>query len=34
MLAKYFSEKLVDKVGDAVKERQITEQDLDRWLNE
>ena len=33
MLAEYFSEKLVDKVGEAVKERQITEQDLDRWLN-
>lgn len=34
MLAEYFSDKLIDKVGEAVKERQITEQDLDRWLNE
>lgn len=34
MLAEYFSDKLIDKVGEAVKERQITEKDLDRWLNE
>lgn len=33
LLAEYFSDKLVDKVGGAIKERQISEQDLDRWLD-
>ncbi len=34
LLAEYFSDKLIDKVGQAITERQITEQDLDRWLDE
>ena len=34
LLAEYFSDKLVDKVGRAVTERKIAEEDLDRWLNE
>ncbi len=34
LLASYFSDKLIGKVQQAVEERQITEQDLDRWLNE
>jgi hypothetical protein len=34
ILAEYFSDKLIDKVDEAVTERQITEEDLDRWLNE
>lgn len=33
-LAEYFSDKLIHKVEDAVKEREISEADLDRWLNE
>ena len=34
LLAEYFSDKLISKVDQAVKESKITEQDLDRWLNE
>lgn len=33
LLAAYFSDKLVGKVGQAVTGRKITEQDLDRWLD-
>lgn len=33
LLAEYFSDKLIDKVGQAVTDKKITEQDLDRWLN-
>ncbi|MEZ0610850.1 hypothetical protein ACAW74_20230 [Fibrella sp. WM1] len=34
LLATFFSEKLVNKVRQAVEERTISEADLDRWLNE
>jgi uncharacterized protein len=34
LLAKYFSGKLQENIQKAVKERNITEEDLDRWLNE
>ena len=34
MLAQYFSEKLTGKVQQAIEQRNITEQDLERWLNE
>ncbi|MBY0436128.1 MAG: hypothetical protein K2U26_18705 [Cyclobacteriaceae bacterium] len=34
LLAEYFSDKLIHKVENAVKERNIGEADLDRWLNE
>jgi hypothetical protein len=33
-LAEYFSDKLIQRVENAVKERKISEADLDRWLNE
>jgi hypothetical protein len=34
LLAEYFSDKLVNKVDQAVAERKITEADLGSWLNE
>lgn len=34
MLANYFLEKLQKNVDTAVKEKQITEEDLDKWINE
>ncbi|MPR34826.1 hypothetical protein [Salmonirosea aquatica] len=34
LLANYFSDKLVDKIGQSVEKNQISEADLDRWLNE
>ncbi|WP_247233060.1 hypothetical protein [Telluribacter sp. SYSU D00476] len=34
LLADYFSDKLIGKVEQAVSEKNITEEDLDRWLNE
>ncbi len=34
LLANYFSDKLIGKIGQAVEAKQITEADLDRWLNE
>lgn len=34
LLANYFSDKLIGKIGQAVEEKQISEADLDRWLNE
>lgn len=34
LLATYFSDKLTDKVRQAVHEHGITEADLTRWLNE
>lgn len=34
LLATYFSDKLTDKIRQAVDERGITEADLTRWLNE
>ncbi len=34
LLATFFSDKLVGKVRQAVDEQNITEADLDRWLNE
>ena len=34
LLATYFSDKLTEKVRQAVAEQGITETDLDNWLNE
>jgi hypothetical protein len=34
LLARYFSGKLQDNIKKAIKEKNITEEDLDRWLNE
>jgi hypothetical protein len=34
LLAEYFSEKLIKKVGQAVTDKNISEEDLGRWLNE
>ncbi len=34
LLATYFSDKLISKIGQAVEDKQISEADLDRWLNE
>jgi len=34
MLAEYFSAKLVNKVDEAVIRRQVSEEDIDRWINE
>ncbi|HEY5327773.1 MAG TPA: hypothetical protein VIJ27_12290 [Mucilaginibacter sp.] len=34
LLAKYFSGNLQKNIQKAIKERNITEEDLDRWLNE
>lgn len=34
MLAQYFSEKLQRKVQKAIKDKNITDSDLDSWVNE
>jgi len=34
LLAKYFSGKLEKKIQQGIEEKNITEEDLDRWLNE
>lgn len=34
LLADYFSTKLIASVGKAVDEKNISQDDLDRWLNE
>jgi len=34
LLAEYFAKKLVKEVDEAVKRNNITDEDLDRWLNE
>ena len=34
LLAKYFSGKLLQNVQRSIDEKKITEEDLDRWLNE
>ena len=34
LLAKYFSGKLQKNIQTAIRENNITEEDLDRWLNE
>jgi len=34
LLAKYFSGKLQKNIQKAIEEKNITEEDLDRWLNE
>ena len=33
-LAKHFSDKLLKNVQNAIEEKNITEEDLDSWLNE
>jgi hypothetical protein len=32
MIATYFSDKFISKIGQAVTEKGITEADLDQWL--
>ncbi|GAB3916146.1 hypothetical protein [Larkinella terrae] len=34
MLAQYFSDKLLKKVQQSIEHQNISEQDLERWLNE
>jgi hypothetical protein len=34
LLARYFSGKLQKNIRKAIKDKNITEEDLDRWLNE
>jgi len=34
MLAQYFADKLVANVNTAIKEKNITDEDLESWLNE
>jgi hypothetical protein len=34
LLAEYFSDKLINQVGQAVTEKNITEEDLNKWLND
>ena len=34
LLGQYFGEKLATRVGKQVKHKEITEYDLDQWLNE
>lgn len=34
LLANYFAEKLIQKVDTAIQEKNITEADLESWLNE
>lgn len=34
LLAEYFSDKLIDKVNHAVSDQNITEKDLNSWLND
>jgi hypothetical protein len=33
MLAKFFADKLVDKVQKSIEEKNITDDDLENWLN-
>lgn len=32
-LADYFSKKFISKIGNTVREKDITEKDLENWLN-
>ncbi len=34
LLANYFADKLIKKVDAAIQEKNITEEDLESWLNE
>lgn len=34
MLANYFSDKLISKIEKAVEEKGISEEDLEKWLND
>ncbi|CCH52399.1 hypothetical protein BN8_01400 [Fibrisoma limi BUZ 3] len=34
LLATYFSDKMTKKIGQAIDEKGIKEEDLERWLNE
>lgn len=34
ILGQYFGEKLASKVGNQAKQKDISEDDVDRWLNE
>lgn len=34
LLANYFAEKLIKKIDAAIQEKDITEEDLENWLNE
>ncbi len=34
MLANYFSDKLISKIGQAVEEKGISEEDLQKWLDD
>jgi hypothetical protein len=34
MLARYFSNKMINKIGQAVEENNISEEDLSNWLHE
>lgn len=34
ILANYFADKLIKKVGTAIEEKNITDEDLESWLNE
>jgi len=34
MLASYFSNKLISKIGEAVEEKGISEEDLEKWLDD
>lgn len=33
LLARYFADKLVNKIDQAIEEKGINEQDLEKWLN-
>jgi hypothetical protein len=33
LLARYFADKLVNKIDHAIEEKGISEQDLEQWLN-
>jgi hypothetical protein len=33
LLARYFADKLVNKIDQAIEEKEISEQDLEQWLN-
>ena len=34
LLARFFADRFIDKIGQAATELQITDADLDRWLEE
>ncbi len=34
ILAKFFANKLTNNIGKAIKENNITDEDLEKWLNE